>query len=544
MSRFFSCLVSVFSSKFAQKERSWGEGVRDTGWRAVGDTSLNWSLLWQENEYLWKPIINPAPPSNWVTEVHVAGTINGVSNGIADGIASNSVYGSGGWSGAGGIKTNDSGSSSYWPCAYGTPTKTGEQSISMSVRISPSGAGTVLNGETSVVMKNTAPSTNQKRVGVTGVASVSWEQIDGTANKIKLTNDNPTANGGGQRCFPETDINGHWNDTIDVKVSLVSAVPAGMIGNVYIAWFDPKNPIGSTKSWSVGPGIANTSQDNHGTISLTSALTFSAYTDMQHLSKSVMFTIPVHAGDNYIVTAHPRSGIQGNWRFKADGKTLEYRVGDGTIWKTLGYDDAPLHHQTSMLTVWRTLWAERDRMTFTFPSGSVQTADLPLIDGFVKSEFARACIDLKEYLPNPNTIVVGEEIRPVWSTAVKNQYSAVRDSPGPTKTFWTVQMVGSFRHAGGAFGTHAENMVFVYNWAIKNAVNEWNTNNPNQQVTSLDDSKRRNSLHELGHVFGLKDNVYSTGVMAYKNMYERLLPENKEFKLGEIQTIQSQSKPQ
>jgi len=84
-------------------------------------------------------------------------------------------------------------------------------------------------------------------------------------------------------------------------------------------------------------------------------------------------------------------------------------------------------------------------------------------------------------------------------------------------------------------------MVFVYNWAIESAVNTWNQNNPNQQVASLDDSKRRTSLHEIGHAFGLEDNVYTTGIMAYKNMYERLLPENKSFRLEEILTIQAQT---
>ena len=137
-------------------ERAWGEGVLDSGWHPVEDKGNDWSLLWRENEYLWKPVFSSeaVPPPDWARQVNVSSS----GTDIAVGNNSASVYGSGGSCGVGGIKTYDQGLTTKWPCAYGTPTTTGVLPIDMAVRISPT-TGTVLNSEVMVTMKPSGPST-------------------------------------------------------------------------------------------------------------------------------------------------------------------------------------------------------------------------------------------------------------------------------------------------------------------------------------------------------------------------------------------------
>ena len=47
---------------------------------------------------------------------------------------------------------------------------------------------------------------------------------------------------------------------------------------------------------------------------------------------------------------------------------------------------------TPMLTVWRTLWAELDELKLQ--PNNILAAGFPLIEGFVATELARACIRL------------------------------------------------------------------------------------------------------------------------------------------------------
>ena len=279
-----------------------------------------------------------------------------------------------------------------------------------------------------------------------------------------------------------------------------------------------------------------------------------------------------HAGDNYIIAAHPNNGVVQRaeideynniaiaYENENTGSGGNGNQGSGG---NSGGTTTSYHHltKTPLLTVWRTLWAELDQIAL--PPNNIVKADLPLIDGFVKSELARACIDIKPYTPNTTTWVSGLEIMPyAWNNGTSSIANACRNSPQPTETFWTVHMIGAFRgepkpkaptdpnptipnppplgrHYGG------NNTIFVFNWQIENAVDTWNQNNPNQQIpsNSLGDIKRRTSLHEIGHALGLKDNVYGSGIMEQTNMGNRLLTTYQEFKPEELRDIQAQSKP-
>jgi len=356
-----------------------------------------WNLLWQENEYLWQPIITPMPPDGWIYQVHVTHNNGSPFTANAGPPTTNPpllVYDSGGWGGIGYGGTSSAGPpSNLWPFGYGTPPMTGELDLGLSVEILPciKATNTTLgeylqllnpnkdNGTHEIAMKKTAPSAQQKRVGVTAIASMAWQPIDGVTNKIRLAySQAASGNGIGLQCFPEQDSpNASVNDQIDVKVTLAAPVPTGMTGTVHLAWFDPNNPKGSTKTPATnGKGT----RDNHGSIKFVNSptnlltLTFNTTTNVQtQLARMQFVKIPggpsgadaAHAGDNYIVAAHPNKNPQGTagivdtWRFKSDGVTLEYPVStaNGTEWKTL--DD---NHQTELLTVWRTLWVERDAM--------------------------------------------------------------------------------------------------------------------------------------------------------------------------------------
>jgi Zn-dependent peptidase ImmA (M78 family) len=107
-------------------------------------------------------------------------------------------------------------------------------------------------------------------------------------------------------------------------------------------------------------------------------------------------------------------------------------------------------------------------------------------------------------------------------------------------------MVGAFRSQNKYLGVYGGNTILVYNWGIEAAVQTWNQNNPNQQISLANDLntiKRQIALHELGHVF-LGNYHTSSGLMRPShNAWERLQQVNQEFLISELQVIQSQPKP-
>jgi len=205
---------------------------------------------------------------------------------------------------------------------------------------------------------------NSVDVMINDIQSVSWEPVDSN-NKIKLGG-NTTANGGGQRCFPEKDSpNGGVNNEINVKVTLsqnvFTNVTSGTV-TVHVDWFDPDNPVKST----LLPTPTHNKQgkrDNSGTIANfnSKTLTFT-YPHNQVVTKWLISN--AYAGDNHIVAAHPNAGVIAKYEFATAnapngifaGRTLMYPKPSG------GFEKLPGNMQTEMLTVWRTLWIERKQM--------------------------------------------------------------------------------------------------------------------------------------------------------------------------------------
>jgi hypothetical protein len=111
-------------------------------------------------------------------------------------------------------------------------------------------------------------------------------------------------------------------------------------------------------------------------------------------------------------------------------------------------------------------------------------------------------------------------------------------------------MIGAFYEVDRSFGCWYENKntIFVFNWQISDRVIAWNNANPGNMIT-IDNAKRRTSLHELGHAFGL-DHARS-GIMLTTDeklgttpvFGDRFLSTNLEFTLDNLKDIQSQTKP-
>ncbi|MGN0930924.1 MAG: hypothetical protein ACI4NP_04330, partial [Thermoguttaceae bacterium] len=379
----------------------------------------------------------------------------------------------------------------------------------------------------------------------TPIVSTSWE----TSSHLNLISDGSN----GVKAFVEQPLNtstGALNPEKNIataRVTLAVQLPAGMTGTVHVDWFDPDNPIGSTITAS---GYGKGKRDNHGTISQISSnvLTFDSQT------KTRLLTLTIdggYAGDNYILAAHPNFGVMGRAEVRNNNVVVpsidnNASGGSSNSGGSSGgdYVYAANLDKTSMLTVWRSLWVERDQMTYTSDTGSVQTAAPVLIDGFVKTELARACVDVREYTPNPRTVTQGVE---VITALDPPSISLVRDSPAPTDSFWTVLALASFRYdiSNNRLGQFTANTALVYQLAIETNIQTWNDARPDLQIEDSSDCSRRVSLHELGHAFGLMDKKaeQDKGVMSYKGIYTGLSPENLEFEDFELRLIQSKSKP-
>lgn len=387
------------------------------------------------------------------------------------------------------------------------------------------------------------------------VSSVAWENAPivstpgETSSHLNLISDGSN----GYKAFVEQPLNtstGALNPEKNIataRVTLAVQLPVGMTATVYVDWFDPDNPIGSTITAS---GYGKGKRDNHGTISQISSnvLTFNAVTGTRF--GFVTLTINGgYAGDNYILAAHPNFGVMERAEVRNNNVVVPVidnnaSGGSSSSGGSSGGDDAyaAFLDKTSMLTVWRSLWVERDRMTFTFPTGSVQTAAPVLIDGIVETQLARACVDVKEYSPNNSALVQGVEIdnpQAYWGSYLTN-----RDCPVSSNSFWTVYSIGAFNTVRDAYATRSGSVVVAYNWKIDAALSAWNDQHPNSTISDASLFKQRVILHELGHVFGLQHE--STGVMLTGegvDLPSRIDSENIVFTIDNLKTIQSQSMP-
>jgi hypothetical protein len=379
--------------------------------------------------------------------------------------------------------------------------------------------------------------------------SVKWQTITGTdANKATISAD---SNSGGKRVFPEKSTP---TGVIENKFELVFEleVVASTATTLYYNILDPDNFIGlgynesSATTWagndnyvtldtttSIGSVVIAAGQSS---VALTFVLYPNGYTGSKLTGNATTIVIDsVHAGDNFIVVVDTN-------KTKSDAAAL------GTTEATR-YQETNQLTQTDLLTVWRTLNVELDVAAWTgMPAGDLKAP----LDGFVKSELARACIVTKEFTPNntsaPN--VGNDGVEETERTTINGSGTGSgRDISGNSKDFWTVRIVtipyynsqatNDLENSYGAFQPGTNTITICYK-KISTDVADWNTTH--DQV-DLQDIIRRTVLHEIGHV--LINGSHSTEQSIMKSdigISERILPANRKFLDTQIQLLQEYSR--
>lgn len=507
--------VYVYCGKvvgYTVEERSYG-----SSWNSVQDRGNGWALLWNENEYLWKPVFSAASPGgDRATPADYQVKTVAVTSRRIGTISMPLTVGSGRRT-----LTYDSGRSiasydvpqDYWPCAVGKPGVCGEHEISISVTLeggSVEGFGHCL-GHNSVTLQMTDREKYYcPRIGFDGIQSVSWIPVD-IENKIRLTTDPRDENK--LRCFPElcSDLkscDGTSRDIlqkrIDVRVTLESPIPVGMNGTVYVDFFDPKNPLGvasdNPNANRTGVGV----RDNNGTGGLGRTELFVSSRSPE-ATTSFSFS-QAQPGDNYIVVSHPNNIISTMYRIEDLGdvpncssivKRAPFEPNENnSIWTAVSNN-----LQSKELTVWRTLWIERDYLESSNAESLGKTAGLPLIDMTVADALSNACVRVDEYTQTDaqRSILVNDDTFVNFDESFLRKQ---RTSSFAVNNFWTVRAIGCFNlQESDGLGFYKDNNVFVANDVVETVVKNWN----NQRSTSIsaDIVKRIIVLHEIGHALGI-----------------------------------------
>ena len=546
--------INVYSGRvvgYALEEKVWGGD-----WGGVEDSESGengWNLLWRENEYRWTPIFDGgvAPDADQIRTVAV-GVKTGENETTGEDIVTD--FGSEDYNlqyDSGGSDATAENIPNPWPCVVGKPSGYGEKEIAMTVTLS--GADINDNSKycvatsTATLKQNNdilATAVNRPRVAVTEVQSVTWEETTNSVYSTRLQDD-PQDSGTAQRFFPEqlSPTSNVVANQIEATVTLAAPIPTGMEGKVALNWFDPANPLGSKTEIPVIDGQTKQTagkRDNNGAATFsTTELTFNQ--SLGTLKRSAALTVTqANAGDNYVVAAHPNASGLETYRIVDAGteptrkSTMKY-VTNAAANVT---DALPQNLQTPKLTVWRTLWAECDHMSL---------ADAPLIDSFVATQLARACVEITPYPSYANTNVDLTNVSTV-NAPITELCNSSRNSPTPSEAFWTVQLVGAFSCQAQEYSLFENNVIMLFNTTLEDEVNRWNQRSDNTQVDA-NDFKRRAILHEIGHALSLDDS--SAGIMYGRSLESEQLPDvgalMSEDKLellpSDIQKIQSQTKP-
>jgi hypothetical protein len=241
-----------------------------------------------------------------------------------------------------------------------------------------------------------------------------------------------------------------------------------------------------------------------------------------------------HAGDNFIVVV--------------DTIQTKINIAQLGITEPTRYKEKNNLTQSELLTVWRNLNVELDVANWTgMPAGNLKAP----LDGFVATELARACIATKEFTPN-NTSAPNVGDDGVDQTEITSIYGngagSGRDISGNSADFWTIRIVtipylkGETTYAGGFYKT--TNTIVICHQTINDAVTSWN--NANDPDVDLQESIRRNVLHEIGHVLlngDDSDHTTDSSIMKTElDMDQRLSPNNRKFLVSQIKLLQQFSR--
>ncbi|MDR2644244.1 MAG: hypothetical protein LBC74_15800, partial [Planctomycetaceae bacterium] len=150
----------------------------------------------------------------------------------------------------------------------------------------------------------------------------------------------------------------------ELKATLTQQIPGSMNASLYFYVTDNTNdrPGDSTD-------IVITGGTNNGTTTREpEAANFNTMYGSKVGRTYVKFNTPAHAGDDYIGVAHPESGL-----------TVIVTSSPSNPKAQVGTTILPDEYQSKLLTVWRTLWIERDRMLAPNPQTN---SSLPNPHGF------------------------------------------------------------------------------------------------------------------------------------------------------------------
>jgi len=340
-------------------------------------------------------------------------------------------------------------------------------------------------------------------------------------------------------------------------VILAAPIPLGMSGSVWQKCVDPDNKSGfgedpNDEQDSFGNTIPKPN-DNYGyaTFMLDTTIPGGA-----NYGTSNMTIDSVYAGDNYRMVVHPNNGVLVKGIFATDAVTFSI-LDTPTTTKTFT--------QSSILTVWRSLWVECDVMEYKsglFNLGTTRPeSPASYIGGFVKTQLERACIAIREYKPN-NTpllpkstpILLGANPMELVHYEALTGYGGVgpgigRDSEFTTDAYWTVRIaMASTVDAHDIWPDQypTPNKIFpsgVYQPEKNTIVVFYERLNSLYSGSNLSTAIEQTLLHEIGHILTLNDDNdpnTTEGVMKQwadplQAKYQKFLPEN-------IKRIQKNSK--
>jgi hypothetical protein len=552
-------IYTVSVTGFTVEERAWGEGTGENGWHTVEDVGADWAVLWQENEYRWTPIVSGIPEDYIVyVEWHAVAWANRDSAGLTTSGQNKTLFATGGTScglGSGdNCGTGDPDPDDYR--ATGTPSITGEVAIIPVVQFDTEELHHYTSGSAKLHWTNKSPTEDRPKLGVTAIASVEWltrqnseTRNPGTstaADLAKLETDSD-----GYRTFPEqTSPTSPNYDKVEVRVTLVEAIPSGMTGSVYFKIFDPKNVQAITNPTVFLPNP----DDNYGAMECSDGnycMTFtSADSQYNGFYKAKGFQITsAHAGDNYIVATHPNAAGVAAYRFYTKEDAIATGCNSNNLplnqvakWlmcpdsnvTTTSPGNAPIGYswldddlQTSVLTVWRTLWVELDQMGAPDPlipeyAGMSQPPKPDI--SLVSTAMLAACVDVREATPaiieswginSRETVTFVDVIGSNSNTGYLDVSEDCRDIAlaQVSESFWLVHGIGAYKtdgenNTGFASGDLDGGSFFVFRETITIAAS---LDIP-FLAGGIEGQWARTTYHEIMHYFGFND-VYAADIL-------------------------------
>jgi hypothetical protein len=320
---------------------TWGAVTNKTGTYPTTSTNAGkkWYVLWDCHENRIKPVIQPTSLSTEISSV----SWNAITTSTGTGLWQNITDTSGSFTDV-------------------LPTLTLNNGVSLEGKIKTDIAITGVQ-EVKWVDHSTPSTTTAQLVKRDSSGTLTAENV--TLNFAKLES---VTNG--KKTYPEKNSPTSANfNTLESKITLTQSIPGEMEADLYFYVADNKNPRTATP-----PDTVITKGVNNGTFSIKqNPIIFC--TNYGTTTKSAYLTInKAHAGDDYIAVAHPESGL-----------TVDVNSSTQATWTASGgtANIFASNFQTELVTEWRTLWLERDRMlTPTLPAvGSSSSSD-----GFHDSE--------------------------------------------------------------------------------------------------------------------------------------------------------------